>query len=62
MDRRRIREQVTNEQYIPRVQELTAQGGEFFVVKVLNHNSGYAIQCDLPSSPQTLVQQIPLPI
>jgi len=48
MSRRRIKESVTNEQYIPRVKELLAQGGEFFVVKVDNHNRGYAIQCDVP--------------
>jgi hypothetical protein len=60
--RRRIREEVTNERYVPRVQELIAQGGEFFVVKVLNGNLGYLVQCDIPSDPQTLVKQIPLVI
>jgi ribonuclease HI len=57
--RRRHKEEVTNEQYIPRVRELLAQGGEFFIVKVLNHNGGYAIQCDVPVNQE---QQIELPV
>lgn len=48
--RRRIKREVTNSEYVSVIQELIAQGGEFFVVKVDNHNGGYAIQCDVPDS------------
>lgn len=46
--RQRISEILTNAQFIPRIGELEAQGAEFWVIKVLNHNAGYSIQCDLP--------------
>jgi hypothetical protein len=57
--RRRIKREVTNAEYVPVIQELIAQGGEFFIVKVDNHNGGYAIQCDVPSPQDALVGTSP---
>jgi hypothetical protein len=48
--RRRIKREVTNSEYISVIQELIAMGGEFFIVKVLNNNGGYLVQCDVPDS------------
>jgi hypothetical protein len=47
-NRVRVQETLTCEQFIPRVRELEARGGAFWIIKVLNHNKGYTIQCDLP--------------
>lgn len=49
---RRVIEEIRCDQFIPRVSELEAQGGSFWVIKVLKHSSGYGVQCDVPIADQ----------
>lgn len=47
-ERQRIYETLTCAEFVPRVQELESHGAAFWIIKVLNHNKGYTIQCDVP--------------
>lgn len=51
----RVYETLTCEQFIPRVRELESHGAAFWMVKVLNHNRGYTIQCDLPGDKKEFI-------
>jgi hypothetical protein len=55
----RIRETLTCSEFIPRVTELEAQGGSFWIIKVLRHGVGYDIQCDLPVATPAHQTQLP---
>lgn len=48
--RKRIVETLRNDEFIPRVRELEARGALYWKVKVLNHNLGYEVQCDVPAN------------
>lgn len=47
-ERQRIYETLTCAEFVPRVRELEARGGAFWIIKVLKNNLGYSIQCDIP--------------
>lgn len=56
----RQNETLTNEQYVPRILELQAQGAGYWTVKVLH--GGYEISYALPSVPPQEETLLPLDI
>lgn len=47
----RVSENLTNNEYIPRIRELQAQGAGYWTVKVLAHNVGYEISYAKKAAP-----------